>query len=86
MSRIGWTICTITSAALLGLALSLEPWQKFREEAEESARVQAETRKAEQQRGELLQESAELESPYGMEEQARGKGYRKPNERPLSLD
>lgn len=86
MKRFGWTLATILAAALLAGACSVKPWQKFRTQLALRDEALAESKEIERQRVDLLSRNARLDSPFGMEEQARRLGYRKPYERPLAID
>lgn len=83
MSRQGWTLFTVVAAVLVGAGFSMKPWKALKTQWKESESAVKETRVLEQQRSDLIRENARLDSPFGMEEQAREMGYRKPYERPL---
>lgn len=79
-------ILTITAAISTGLVLSKSSWDTRKtQRAEYQAKI-AESREIESTRADLLKETAILESPYGKEQRARELGYRKPYEKPLTLD
>jgi hypothetical protein len=86
MSKQGWTLVVILAGFAVGVSLSRQPWQELSEQKRLRNTTLAETKQVEQQRSDLLRRNAELDSPYGMEEQARKAGYRKPYEQPLTLD
>ena len=83
MSRQGWTLVTVVAAVLCGTGFSMKPWKALRAQWQESESAVSETKALEKQRSELIRDNARLDSPYGLEEQAREMGYRKPYERPL---
>lgn len=82
----GWTILTILFAVLCGLAFSLKPWRELQAQRAESNSAIQEAKDIEAQRATLVREDSRLDSPFGMEERARQRGYRKPTERPLTVD
>lgn len=85
MKRIGWSILTIVLAVATGVAISHEPWQNFQKMRSESRQAVDEARAIERERAELLHENARLDSPAGMEEIARERGYHPPEEEPIVL-
>lgn len=85
MKRLGWSLLTITLAVATGVAISHEPWQNFQKMRQESQNAVNEARAIERERAELLHENARLDSPLGMEEIARQRGYRPADEKPFPL-
>jgi hypothetical protein len=68
----------------LAIAMNLDSWQVYRVEAQKAEQAQRQLREAQQARLRILEQSARLESPGGMEEMARSMGFRKEGEIPLS--
>ena len=85
MKRFGWSVLTVCFAVAVGLAISHEPWQEYQKMRQESHNTVEEARKIERERAALLHENARLDSPAGMEEIARERGYRPADEKPLEL-
>ena len=86
MNRITITILTVTLAIATGAFLSRSSWQSLQTQRKEFKAQVAESREIEADRTELLKKTADLESPFGKEKRARELGYRKPYEKPLTLD
>lgn len=86
MNRTAITLFTLAAAIALGLFFSRNSWQTVQLQRKESQTQIKESRKIQADRAGLLQKSAELESPFGKEQRARELGYRKPYEKPLSVD
>ncbi len=86
MSRSGWTLITIIGALITGLAMSHQPWKEFQKMRNDSHNAVQEAKNLETERAQLLHENARLDSPTGMEEIARDKGYRMKNESPVELN
>ena len=78
-----WSILIVVVGVATGMALSLKPWQHYREQKEIANNARAEMKATEQQRSELMREKSRLESPVGREELARERGYRRPWEKPI---
>lgn len=75
----------VLGAVTLGLFLSRQPWQVYKEQKAISDKAQQEMRAAEQDRAKNIRDGAALQSPLGLEEAARSRGYRKSNEKPLDI-
>jgi len=81
-----WKGLCAALAVGVGIALSLTPWQHYREQrirANDAARAM---REAEAEKVALLREQARVGSPAGKEELARARGYSRPGELRLKLD
>lgn len=77
---------TVTCAITTGLLLSKSSWETLQTQRQAyNEKIQA-SRKIETDRAELLKKTAQLDSPFGKEQRARELGYRKPYEKPLTLD
>jgi hypothetical protein len=76
-------ISAILAAIALGLYLSREPWSRAHEQRARAEAAREEMLRAEADRVRLSTERAKFESPAGIEELARSRGYRRPNERPI---
>lgn len=85
MKSWGWTILTVAAAIMLGIALSNKPWQEAKAQKVMRAEAMADVRRAEDVKAELTADEARLSSPYGMEEVARSRGYRRAHEQPVVL-
>lgn len=70
----------------LGLFLSQNAWREYRKQKSHLAEIKAETREVQEDRAELMSRAAQLDSPAGMEEEARERGFRKENETPIELE
>ncbi|MFN3729663.1 MAG: hypothetical protein ACK4XJ_08135 [Fimbriimonadaceae bacterium] len=73
------------AAIACGVLLSLKPWQVYAHERAKTNQMVSEMRDIEQRRAELLSQKARMESPTGREELAREAGYRRADEKPLTL-
>lgn len=80
-----WLVLVVLLGCLLGVAFSLKPWQKYREQKLEAEKVRLEMRRVEQQRAELVRRQLRSESAVGRETQAREHGYAYPNEKPVEV-
>lgn len=80
MKRPGWTLLTFCLAVITACVASHHPWKQFQEMRNESHSAVVEAKNLEAERAQLLHENARLDSPSGMEEVARSKGYRLRNE------
>lgn len=85
MKSHGWITLTIILGLLAGLILSREPWKQYKSEKAQSHKAQAETKEILEERADLMSRKANLDSPQGMEEEARKQGYRKSYEKPIDL-
>jgi len=72
----------VVGAIVLGLALSIKPWQGYQEQRRLADRHAAEMRAADKSREDLIRKKAHLESKAGRELAARNQGYTKRGERP----
>lgn len=77
-----WTALLIVLGILTGVALSIKPWQKFREEQAQARTAKVEMKQVEREHAELLRQQAKLDSAVGREELARKRGYKSPSETP----
>ena len=68
--------------ALVGVGLSIKPWQKLQDERASASKANAEMRAIEKERIELLRNQTKMESAAGREDVARARGYKKPEEIP----
>lgn len=85
MRRISWTLCGIAIATTLGVALSVKPWRAYNEQRAKRDEAVAEMRQAERDRAEEMERLQRLQTPFGKEEEARRLGYRRPDEKPISV-
>ncbi|MEM4409661.1 MAG: hypothetical protein QXI19_13060 [Candidatus Caldarchaeum sp.] len=67
----------------LAIAINLDSWQVYRAETQKAQLVKHRLEQAHQEKLRLLEELGRLQSPGGMEEAARGLGFRKQGEMPL---
>ena len=74
------------SAVGVGIALSIKPWQVYREQRKAADAEVVEMRQAEKNRTDLTRRKAQFESAIGKEELARSQGYRQANETPVDLE
>ncbi len=86
MNRPTFILLTIAFAIAAGAFLSRSSWQSLKTQRAEYANQVTAARKIESERTDLLKKTANLESPFGKEERARELGYRKPYEKPLTLE
>lgn len=86
MNKLGWTLVAALAGIALGVILGREPWKEYQAMRQDSHDATAEARKLENERAELLHENARFDSPAGMEEIARSRGYRPADEKPIELD
>jgi len=86
MNRPTIIIFTIVLAISTGAFLSRSSWQSLKTQRAEYAEQVVAARKIEAERTDLLKKTADLESPFGKEKRARELGYRKPYEKPLTLE
>ncbi len=80
----GTTLIVILLAVVVGLGLSVKPWQMYRKQQTQANKSMAEMRESEAKKEELLKEESKKKSSLGQEEQARGAGYYGPGEVPAS--
>jgi cell division protein FtsB len=82
---IGLDLLIVLAALVVGVGLSIKPWQVYREQRELADKHVGEMRKAEAAREDLLRQRAKYESAVGREELARSQGYVKPGEQVVEL-
>lgn len=78
-----WYVLLAVLGILLGIALSIRPWEKLREQREESAATKKLIRTTEQERNDLIKRQMQYDSAAGRETLARERGYKFPKEQPL---
>jgi hypothetical protein len=66
-----------------GIAFSLEPWRRYKEQEQKKEAKIAEMQRAEEQAEELVREKARAESALGKEELARRNGFTRRGEQPI---
>jgi hypothetical protein len=72
----------VVFAASAGFALSLKPWQVYKQQQKIADEAVAEMRSSEAQREVLVRKEARLKSSVGKEELARSRGWLPPGEVP----
>ena len=65
----------VAVAISAGVAVSLKPWQVYKEQRSMANRQIADMKQSERKYEELVREEAKLRSNVGKEELARGRGY-----------
>lgn len=86
VQRLLWiSLCALLAVAC-GVALSLRPWQLYREQRLRSNEAVQQMRQAEAEKVDLLRQEARFASPAGKEELARSRGYSRPGEVQLELN
>jgi hypothetical protein len=78
----GLILSGLCALIAVGIA-SRHPWQEMQKERAEFARVQRETEALQDEKLRLAREVTRLETPFGMEEEARRRGYHPSFERPI---
>lgn len=81
--RLATNLAIVVIAVLVGVGLSIKPWQGYRSQKALADKNAAEMAAAEKSREELARKKAELSSRPGRELSARELGYMKSGERPL---
>lgn len=81
--KLAWHTLFALLAISIGIALSIRPWQLYRDQREKAQDAATEMKAAERDRADLIRTRNRYESPVGREELARERGYLKPGERPL---
>jgi len=79
------SLCGLLAIAC-GVALSLRPWQLYREQRLRSNEAVHQMRKAESDKVALLRQESRFASPAGKEELARSRGYSRPGEVQLEIN
>ncbi len=82
--KIVWEMVFVGAAVAVGIVLSARTWDAYNDQRVKTDRKQAEMRKAEKEREDLLEQKSKYESPAGREQLARDQGMTKPGEKPLS--
>ena len=77
-----WTALIVVLGILCGVAMSIKPWEKFREEQAQARSAKVEMKQVEREHAELLRQQSKLDSAVGREQLARSRGYKKPAETP----
>jgi hypothetical protein len=77
-------VAFVAAAALVGLYLSRGPWLAYHEQKAIADAATKDMMKAEAAKNELLETKAKIESPAGHEALARGMGYVKAGEQPVT--
>lgn len=85
MKKLIVVLSAIVLALIVAAFYNRSTWEHYRDQQRKREASDARKRAAEEERARLLEEKAELESPRGKEQQARGHGYVKEGERPLDL-
>ena len=78
-----WNIVVVGAAVATGVALSIRPWQVYREQKQLASDAVQEMREAEGKKTDLTRQKSKYESALGREELARKQGYRRADERPI---
>ncbi|MFM9872819.1 MAG: septum formation initiator family protein [Fimbriimonadaceae bacterium] len=86
MNRPTIILFTIALAVATGAFLSRSSWQSLKTQRAEYTNQIKESRKIDAERTELLKKTADIQSPFGKEKRARELGYRKPYEKPLTIE
>lgn len=77
-----WTVLLIALGVMIGIALSIKPWELLREERTQAADAKREMKHAEKERADLLRQQSKLDSAVGREELIRKRGYKRPSDTP----
>ena len=80
------SVAFVVAAASLGFYLSRDPWVAYHEQKLKADSATKDMMKAESAKNELLERKAKIESPAGREQLARGLGYVKDGEKPLTTE
>lgn len=80
------TLAFVLAGLVTGVLFSLGPWKEFQQKRAESDQAVAESQQIAKERSDLIQQSAQLQTPLGREQEARRRGYKKPGERVVELD
>ena len=82
-SKLVWNLAILFAAVGVGVALSVRPWQVYREQRKIADDSISEMREAEGKKAELTRQRAKYETALGREELARKQGYKRPNEKSI---
>jgi hypothetical protein len=86
MKRTTIALLVLVCGVLTGVYCSRPSWRALDAQKKEFRAQVSEARHIQAERTELLKETSRLESPFGKEQRARELGYRKPYEKPLTID
>ncbi len=73
----------IIVGAAVGVAFTAKPWQEAARQHAKSQEAKTGMRILEAQRADLIGKNARFDSPTGLETEGRGRGYRRPDEKPI---
>lgn len=76
----GMLLFTLLAGIALGSYCSLDSWSEYKAKSQELNKARREYRNVARQRTDLLTKVARLETPYGLEQEARQLGFRKRGE------
>lgn len=81
-----WLIAVAVLGGLFGVAASLKPWQKQREQQRQAQESAQELRAAQKEHEQLVEKQVRNQTETGQEALARERGYKLPEERPWVPD
>lgn len=81
--RMAWYLLVAVLGIALGVASSIAPWKKYREQKQEAQVAKKNVREAERERSELIRRQMSVETAIGREALVRERGYKYPTEKPI---
>lgn len=83
MKKATYWIVFVLLAVAVGAYMGRGPWEQYHIERAHAAQAEADMKKAEKERAELVEQKSRFRSPAGREQLARENGYVKDGEVPL---